>query len=51
MTTSAQQFLNDSDDFITFYCELFSLVWRIPKHNILTISEDMNAQIGKDENY
>ena len=32
-----------------FYDELSSLVRSIPKHNILVIGEDMNAQIGKME--
>ena len=41
--------VSDETDIITFYNELSSLVWHIPKHNIQTISGDMNAQIGKDE--
>ena len=32
----------------TFYDELFSLVRSIPKHNLLIIGGDMNAQIGKN---
>ena len=36
---------SDKIDIITFYKELFSLVWHIPKHNLLIISEDMNAYI------
>ena len=40
----------DETDLITFYNELFSLVRCIPKHNILIIGKDTNAQIGKDEN-
>ena len=37
-------------DLITFYSKLSSLVHCIPKHSILIISRDINAQIGKDEN-
>ena len=37
-------------DIITFYNEQSSFVRRIPKHNVLTISVDMNARTGKDEN-
>ena len=32
---------------VTFYDELSSLVRSIPKHNMLVIGGDMNAQIGK----
>ena len=35
---------------ITFYYELSSLVRSIPKHNVLIISADMNAQIAKEKN-
>ena len=31
-----------------FYDELCSLVHSIPKHNVLVIGGDMNAQIGKN---
>ena len=41
---------SDKTDLITFYNKLSSLVYTIPNHNILIISGDMNAQIGKDEN-
>ena len=34
-------------DLIAFYNELSSLVRSIPKHNVLFIGRDMNAQIGK----
>ena len=34
----------------TFYEELSSLVRSIPKHNLLVIGGDMNAQIGKNRN-
>ena len=34
----------------TFYNGLSSLEWHIPKHNVLIIGRDMNAQIGKDGN-
>ena len=36
---------SDDTDLITF-----SLVRSIPKHNIVIVGGDMNAQIGKDEN-
>ena len=35
---------------VVFYDELSSLVRSIPKHNVLVISGDMNAQIGKNGN-
>ena len=41
---------SDETDIITFYDELSSLVRHIPKHNLLIIGGDMNAQISKDEN-
>ena len=34
-----------------FYDELFSLVRSIPKHNVLIIRRDKNAQIGKNGNH
>ena len=37
-------------DITTFYNELSSIVWHIPKHNILIIDGDMNAHTGKDRN-
>ena len=36
---------------IDFFDELSSLVRSIPKHNVLVISGDMNAQIGKNGNH
>ena len=43
---------NDSEEteLVTFYDELSSLVRSIPKHNMLVIGGDMNAQIGKNGN-
>ena len=41
---------SNETDIITFYNELCSLVWFNTKPNILMISGDMNAQIGKDRN-
>ena len=38
-------------ELIAFYDELSSLVRSIPKHNVLVISGDMNAQIGKNGNH
>ena len=35
---------------VTFHKELSSLVCSIPKHNLLVIGGDMNAQIGKNRN-
>ena len=37
-------------ELVTFYEELSSLVRSIPKHNLLAIGGDMNAQIGKNRN-
>ena len=34
-------------ELVTFYDELSSLVRSIPKHNMLVIGGDMNAQIGE----
>ena len=42
--------VRDKTDPITFYNKLSSLVHSIPKHSILIISGDMNAQIGKNIN-
>ena len=41
--------ISEETDLITFYNELSSLVHSIPKHNILVIGEDMNAQINKPQ--
>ena len=35
---------------IAFKNELYSLIWYIPKYNILIMSGNMNTQIGKAEN-
>ena len=58
MVTPAQQsspsivlpMLAKKTDLIHFYNELSSLVRSIPKHNVLVIGRDMNAQIGKNVN-
>ena len=42
--------VSEETKLVTFYEELSSLVHSIPKHNLLVISEDMNAQIGKNRN-
>ena len=44
---------NDSEEtgLIAFYDELSSLVRSIPKHYVLVIGRDMNAQIGKNRKY
>ena len=40
----------EETELATFYDELSSLVRSIPKHNMLVIGGDMNAQIGKNRN-
>ena len=42
--------VSDKTNLITFYNELSSLVHSIPKHNVLIINRDINAQIGKNIN-
>ena len=42
--------VSEETELVTFYDELSSLVRSIPKHNMLVISGDMNAQIGKNRN-
>ena len=42
--------IREETELVTFYDELSSLVRSIPKHNMLVISGDMNAQIGKNGN-
>ena len=37
--------ISEVTDFISFYNELSSLVRNIPKHNVLMIGGDINAQI------
>ena len=39
--------VSEKTELIAFYDLLFSIVCSIPKHNVLVISGDMNAQIGK----
>ena len=43
--------VSEETDLIAFYNELSSLVRSIPKHNVLVIGGDMNAQIGKNVNH
>ena len=52
-TISCYRLTNDSEetDLIALYNELSSLVRSIPRHNVLVISEDTNAQIGKNVNH
>ena len=40
--------VSEENEIVTFYDELSSLVRSIPKHNMLVIGGDMNAQIGKN---
>ena len=42
--------ISEETELIAFYVELSSLVRSIPKHNVLVISGDMNAKIGKNGN-
>ena len=42
--------VSEETQVIAFYDELSSLVHSIPKHNVLVIGGDMNAQIGKNGN-
>ena len=42
--------VSEENEIVTFYEELSSLVRSIPKHNLLVIGGDMNAQIGKNRN-
>ena len=42
--------VSEETELVTFYDELSSLVRSIPKHNILVIGGEMNAQIGKNGN-
>ena len=42
--------VSEETELVTFYDELSSLVRSIPKHNMLVIGGDMNAQIGKNGN-
>ena len=42
--------VSEETELVAFYDELSSLVRRIPKHNLLVIGGDMNAQIRKNGN-
>ena len=42
--------VSEETELVTFYDELSSLVRSIPKHNMLFIGGDINAQIGKNRN-
>ena len=41
--------VSEETELVTFYEELSSLVRSMPKHNMLVIGGDLNAQIGKTE--
>ena len=43
--------VSEETELIAFYDELSSLVHSIPKHNVLVIDGDMNAQIMKNGNH
>ena len=42
--------VSEGTELVTFYDVLSSLVRSIPKHNVLVIGGDMNAQTGKNGN-
>ena len=42
--------VSEETELVAFYDELSSLMRSIPKHNVLVIDGDMNAQIGKNGN-
>ena len=42
--------VSEETELVAFYDELSSLVRSIPKHNVLVIGGDMNAQIRKNGN-
>ena len=42
--------VSEETELVAFYDELSSLVRSIPKHNMLVIGRDMNAQIKKNGN-
>ena len=42
--------VSEETELIAFYDELYSQMRSIPKHNVLVIGGDMNAQIGKNGN-
>ena len=42
--------ISEKNELVAFYDELSSLVRSIPKHNMLVIGGDTNAQIGKNRN-
>ena len=42
--------VSEKTELVAFYEELSSPVRSIPKHNMLVIGRDMNAQIGKNGN-
>ena len=50
MATPEQQSSPATTLLVDFYDELSSLVRSIPKHNVLVIGGDMNAQIGENGN-
>ena len=41
--------VSEETELVTFYDELSSLVRSIPKHNMLVVGGDMNAQIEETE--
>ena len=42
--------VSEETELVAFYDDLYTLVRSIPKHNVLVIGGDMNAQIGKNGN-
>ena len=37
------------EDAITFYIELISIIYQVPKHHVLVVGGDMNAKLGKGD--
>ena len=50
LATYSFSYASFETDMTTFYNELSSLVWHIPKHNVLIIGGNINAQIFKERN-
>ena len=43
--------VSDKQETLEFYTELNSLTTRIPKHNVLIIGGDFNAQLGQTDGF
>ena len=51
ISCSSRTNVSEETELIAFYDELSSLVRGIPKHNVLVIGGEMNAQSGKNVNH